>query len=74
MAIAPDSPAQKGGLRASTDRSQADLIVAVDGQPVDTPEHLADIISRHAIGEHVKLLLVTEGKFREVVVVLRAAP
>jgi serine protease Do len=74
MAFAPDSPAQKAGLHASSDKTQADLIVAVDGQPVDTPEHLADLISRHAIGEHVKLLLITAGKFREAVVVLRAAP
>jgi serine protease Do len=74
MAIAPDSPAQKAGLRASSDRGQADLIVAVDGQPVDTPEHLADLISRRNIGDHVKLLLVSDGKFHDAVLVLRAAP
>jgi serine protease Do len=74
MAVAPESPAQKGGLKASEDRSQADLIVAVDSQPVDTPERLAEIISRHAIGERVKLLLLSAGKFHEATVVLRAAP
>jgi serine protease Do len=74
MAVVPESPAQKAGLKASDDRSQADLIVAVDGQPVDSPEHLGEIISRHAIGEHVKLLLLSGGKFHEVQVVLRAAP
>lgn len=74
MAVAPESPAQKGGLKASEDRSQADLIVAVDSQPVDTPERLAEIISRHAIGEHVKLLLLSAGKFHDATVVLRAAP
>ncbi len=74
VAVAPDSPAQKGGLKASEDRTQADLIVAVDGQPVDTPEHLAEIIGRHAIGARVKLLLMLGGKFHETTVVLRAAP
>jgi serine protease Do len=74
MAVAPESPAQKGGLKASEDRTQADLIVAVDSQPVDTPEELAEIISRHAIGERVKLLLLSAGKFHEATVVLRAAP
>jgi serine protease Do len=74
MAVAPESPAQKGGLKASGDRSHADLIVAVDSQPVDTPERLAEIISRHAIGERVKLLLLSAGKFRDATVALRAAP
>ena len=74
MAVAPESPAQKGGLKASDDRAQADLIVAVDSQPVDTPERLAEIISRHAIGERVKLLLLSAGKFHEATIALRAAP
>jgi len=74
MAVAPESPAQKAGLKASEDRTQADLIVAVDSQPVDSPEGLAEIISRHAIGERVKLLLLSAGKFHEATVVLRAAP
>lgn len=74
MAVAPESPAQKAGLKASDDRAQADLIVAVDGEPVDSPERLADRIGRHAIGERVKLLLLSGGKFREATVVLRAAP
>jgi len=74
VAVAPDSPAQKGGLKASEDRTQADLIVAVDGQPVDTPEHLAEVIGRKSIGDRVKLLLILGGKFHEATVVLRASP
>jgi serine protease Do len=74
MAVAPESPAQKGGLKANEDRAQADLIVAVEGQPVDSPEKLAELISRHAVGEHVKLLLLSGGKFREATVVLRVSP
>jgi serine protease Do len=74
MAIAPQSPAQKSGLKTSTDRAQADLIVAVDGQPVDTPEKLAEAISKHAVGETVKLLVLSAERFHEVSVTLRAAP
>jgi serine protease Do len=75
MAVAPGSPAEKGGLKGSDDRSQSDLIVAVDSVPIDTPEKLADIIAKHAIGDKVKLLVFGfDGKFREVVVALRPAP
>jgi serine protease Do len=74
VAIAPESPAQRGGLKASEDRTQADMIVAVDGQPVDTPERLQEIIAGRAIGDRVKLLLLQAGKFHEVTVVLRATP
>jgi serine protease Do len=75
MAVAPSSPAEKGGLKGSDDRSQSDLIVAVDSAPIDTPEKLADIIAKHAIGDKVKLLVIgSDGKFRDAVVVLRPAP
>jgi serine protease Do len=75
MAVAPSSPAEKGGLRGSDDRTQSDLIVAVDAAPIDTPEKLADVIAKHAIGDKVKLLVIgSDGKFKDVVVVLRPAP
>jgi serine protease Do len=74
MAIAPQSPAEKGGLKTHTERPKADLIAAVDGQPVESPEALAELISKHAVGEQVKLLVFGGDKFRELTVVLRAAP
>ena len=52
----------------------ADTIVAVDGQPVETPEQLAEVIAKRAIGQTVKLLVFSLGKFREAAVSLRAAP
>jgi serine protease Do len=74
MAVAPGSPAEKGGLKGSDDRNQSDLIIAVDSAPIDTPEKLADIIAKHAIGDKVKLLVFGfDGRFREVVVALRSA-
>jgi serine protease Do len=74
MDVAPQSPAEKGGLKKNHDRAAADLIAAVDGQPVDTPESLADLIGKHAVGDSVKLLVFGGDKFRELTVVLRAAP
>ncbi len=75
MAVAPGSPAEKGGLKSNDDRAQADLIVAVDGGPVDTPDKLSDVIARHSIGDKVKLFVLgADNKFREVVVALRPAP
>src|SRR6185312_5251778 len=63
-AIAPDSPAQKAGLKADGGEQgdDADRIVAVDGKPVDSPEKLADAIAKHAIGDSVKLLVLGPSK------------
>jgi serine protease Do len=83
LAIAPQSPAQKAGLKSAESGGTADRILAVDGQPVDSPEKLADAIAKHAVGDTVKLLLLSSGgaagaaqapSFREVSVVLKAAP
>ncbi|MEO7110707.1 MAG: trypsin-like peptidase domain-containing protein [Polyangiaceae bacterium] len=74
MAIAPGSPAEKGGLKANPDKAQAHLIVAVDGKPVDSPDKLADAIGKHAVGDKVKLLVLEAGKLHDVEVALKAAP
>ena len=63
VGIAPGSPAEKGGLKAGGETP--DVIVAVDGQPVETPEQLADVIAKRGIGQTVKLLVFSQGKFRE---------
>jgi serine protease Do len=68
VAVAPQSPAEKAGLTSD------DVIVAVDGQPIDAPERLAQAIGKHAPGETVKLLVLGHEKFREVAVALRTAP
>jgi serine protease Do len=69
VAIAPSSPAERAGLRPN-----ADVIVAVDGQPVDSPERLAELIGRHAEGETVKLLVLSDTGFRDVAVHLSGGP
>lgn len=77
MGVAPGSPAEKAGLKANANEEKGespDVIVAVDGQPVETPEQLAEVIARRAIGQTVKLLVFSQGKFREAAVTLRSAP
>lgn len=71
MGVAPGSPAEKAGLKTG---DSGDTIVAVDGQPVETPEQLADVIGKRGVGQTVKLLVYSGGKFRDVGVALRAAP
>lgn len=72
MGVAPGSPAEKAGLKAAGENP--DTIVAVDGVPVETPEQLADVIAKRAIGQQVKLLVFSNAKFREATVTLRPAP
>jgi len=71
--IAPRSPAERGGLKGG-DGPQADLIVVADGQPIDTPERLAEIVSKHAVGDALKLSVFAGGRYREVTVTLQASP
>jgi S1-C subfamily serine protease len=53
-------PAARAGLKstrrtADGDFLMGDLIVAVDGQPVETVEELLTAIEKHAVGDRVKL-------------------
>jgi serine protease Do len=70
VGVAPGSPAKKAGLKADG----GDVVVAIDGQSVETPEQLAEVIAKRAIGQTVKFLVFSGGKFRDVPVILRPAP
>ena len=74
VAVANGSPADKGGLKANLDRDKSDLIFAVEGQPVESPERLAQLIGQHSAGDGVKLLVFGADRVREVTIQLRAAP
>lgn len=73
QSIAPESPAAEAKLIAG-DPSVSDMILAVDGVPVTTPDALSEAIRNRAVGEKVPLLLFGQGKYRQVTVVLRQAP
>jgi S1-C subfamily serine protease len=66
-------PALSAGLRAGQDVRSADLIVAIDGVPVVTPEALHRSVEDRAIGDTVDLLVLGGGRFRHVTLVLAAA-
>jgi S1-C subfamily serine protease len=80
----PEGPAAKAGLRGPqvrtirrggqayryVDRSKADLIVAVDGEPVKTIDDLLGPIESKRPGDKVVFQIVRDGKPQEVTVVL----
>ena len=72
VGLAPGSPAEKAGLRASVEAPET--IVALDGAPIETPEQLAEAVTMRAVGQTIKLLVFSAGRFREVQVTLKAAP
>jgi serine protease Do len=74
IGVHPKSPAAAAGLRGGADKAAADVVFAVDGTPVTTPEALSEAINQHAVGDSVQLLLFGGGKFRQVSLALRAAP
>jgi S1-C subfamily serine protease len=55
------------------DRDYADLIVAVDGQPVDTGNALIEAIEAHKPGEQIVLTILRAGQPQQVTITLGAA-
>jgi serine protease Do len=74
LRVDPQSPAAAAGLRGSEAPEQADMIVAVNGAPITTPEALSTEVNNRAVGDSLQLLVYGNGKFREVTMTLRAAP
>jgi serine protease Do len=74
LSVHPESAAAAAALRGDPNRERSDVVVAVDGVPVPTPELLADTINKRAVGDSVDLLLFGGGRFREVSLSLRPAP
>lgn len=72
--VSPESPADEAGLRGGADKAKSDLVVAFDDKPIATPEDLAKALREKAAGERAKLLVMRDGKLREVQAVLRPAP
>lgn len=54
------------------DREYADLIVAVDGKPVDSGSALIEAIEIHKPGEQIVLTIVREGQQQQIAVTLGA--
>jgi serine protease Do len=73
LSVHPSSAAAAVGLKGG-DKAKSDMVVAVNGAPVTTPEALAEAINAHAVGDVVELLLFGGGKFRQVSLTLRPSP
>jgi serine protease Do len=73
LVVHPESPAEEAHLKGG-DKTVSDVILAVGGVPVTSPEQLAEVIRTHGVGEKVPLLLFGQGQYHEVTVMLRAAP
>ncbi len=58
-AVEPGTPAQEGGLRAS------DVIVEVDGEPVDDVNDFRFRIARHRPGDSLELTVIRDGDQKE---------
>jgi serine protease Do len=74
LSVHPQSPAAAAGLKGGPQRQTSDIVVAVDGAPVTSPEQLAATVNRRSVGDTIQVLLFGEGKYRQVTVALRAAP
>jgi serine protease Do len=66
--VFPGSPADNAGLK------DGDIIVAVDGQPVDADHDLATRIMPHVPGDSVDLSVVRGGRTTEIKVTLGTLP
>jgi len=73
-ALSVRGPAATAGIRAGKDAKTSDMIVAVDAQPVTTPEALKEVVEGHAVGDALDLLVLGGGRFRHVTLVVVAAP
>ncbi|MBI2157762.1 MAG: trypsin-like peptidase domain-containing protein [Candidatus Rokubacteria bacterium] len=58
--VMPGEPAAAGGVRPD------DVIVAIDGTPLDTPRDLQRVVSATPVGTKVRVALVRDGRETEV--------
>ena len=65
--ILPGSPAEKAGLRAG------DVVIALDGQPINSPEELIVAVRSRNVGDLVRVTYVRNGSEKTVSLTLIAA-
>jgi putative serine protease PepD len=66
--VLPGGPAQQEGLRAG------DVIVGIDGQPVDEPEDVSDAVAAHRPGDKIEVEVMRDGERRTITVELAKRP
>ena len=73
LSVAKGSPAADAKLKGG-EKGEGDMIVAVAGKPVTSPEELASVIKSRSIGEKVPLTVFSKGLYRQSDIVLKAPP
>jgi serine protease Do len=73
-AIDARGPVAALGLRAGKDNATADLLVAIDGVAVTSTKSFDELLRRRSTGERVRLLVYSDGRYREVTAVLGREP
>ena len=74
--VIPDSPAEKAGILASGNdfllrpAEPGDIIIAVDGDAVDSMSALITLLNEHLPGDSIALTVVRDGEEIEVLVTL----
>jgi len=66
--VAPGSPAASAGIQPG------DVIIAVDGRPLDSESALAENLNQHKPGDPVTLTVIRNGQQQSIQVTLGAAP
>lgn len=64
--VLPDSPADKAGLASE------DVIIAIDGTPVEQPSELVELVSKKKAGDKVALTILRKNEKLSKTVVLQA--
>jgi serine protease Do len=62
------------GLRPGKDIGSADVLLAIDGIALGSSRAFDEILHRHKIGDRVRLLVLSDGRYREVTAVLGSEP
>jgi putative serine protease PepD len=68
QAVLPNGPAEQEGLRAG------DVIVGIDGRPVDEPEDVSDAVASHHPGDEIEVEVIRNGERRTIRVELEKRP
>lgn len=68
LAVIPDSPADKAGILEN------DIILGVDGTPIDAEHSLSSLIARKKIGDTIRLVVLSKGTQKEVFATIEAMP
>lgn len=76
LSISPGSAADEAGLRGATLTPEGniianDIIIAVDGKPVDSVDKLLNRIDSYKVGDTIKITLLRKGEAIEVPITLQ---